>query len=243
MKARILAVLALAAATVVAIQPAARAATSGSISGTVRGNGEPLAGAYVSVIGIVDNGFFGRGPADVGDAVTDANGNYTVDGLAPSGLSGYWVCFSAADLDTYQGQCYDHVDGWFPFPSGAGFLEPAQGSSIVTVGAGQHRTNIDADLHPPLGTGGGIAGKVTRLGVVPMRTVKVTAYRSGSAVEATYTSGAGKYVLTALAPGAYAVCFDDSESVGAGRHAVTKCRAAAVTVTAGAVKGGVNASF
>jgi hypothetical protein len=239
MKLRLIATVALAVAGLVAVPSTAQAAANGSISGTVTESTVPAADVYVGVIGIIDQGFFGKGPGLVADTFTDAAGHYTVSDLPPSGSRGYWVCYVPDDwpFGTYDSQCFDQTGTFFPFPSGAGFLDQAPGSKAVSLTAGQHRTGIDGDLQPVQNsTNGGITGRVSALGLLPVRHAKVTVDQNGTPAGATFSAGNGTYRVTGLAPGTYHVCFDGSTA----GHYSTTCRRALVAVKPGLLTKGIN---
>ncbi len=239
MKLRVALAVTLAAGSLIAVSTGARAATTGSISGTVTESTMPAAGVFVAVIGIIDQGFFGKGPGFIDGTVTDANGHYTIAGLPPSGGRGYWVCFLPDDWPSgvYDSQCYEQTGTFFPFPSGAGFLEPAPGSKAVPLLTGQNRTGIDADLQPQTGPHTGvITGKVNAFGILPLKHAKVTVDQGGTPAGAAFTATNGVYRIAGLAPGSYHVCFDGSTG---GKYTKT-CRATLVAVTAGGVTKGIN---
>lgn len=231
----------------VAVMPmAAHGATTGSISGTIRAGGAPYPGAFATVIAIEDNGAFGRGPVPIAGAEADANGHYTISDLPPSGSNPYWVCFDPGFFGTYDGQCWDQADGYFPFPSGAGFLQASPGSARISLAAGQNRTGIDADLHQSLSYGGSISGYVRQFGLLPLHTVRVDALQNGASSSATYTATNGRYLITGLPAGSYQVCFDGSQATGgtsSTKHYGSTCRAALVTVRTGVTTTGVNATL
>lgn len=238
MKLRLVLIPLLAVAGLVAMPTTAQAAANSSISGTVTESTVPAANAFVGVIAIVDHGIFGKGPGLIADTFTDANGHYTVSGLPPSNGRGYWVCTVASDwpFGPYDGQCYDQADGFAPFPSGAGFVAPSWGAKTIPLLGGQHRIGIDADLHKFSWTPSGITGKVTALGLLPIRHATVTVDQNGVRVDATFSAASGTYRITGLAPGSYHVCFDGST---AGNYS-SKCRRALVQVNADAVTKGIN---
>ena len=127
------------------------------------------------------------------------------------------------------------MDGYYPFPSGSGFLAPAYGSTRIALTAGQSRTGVDADLHRYMSpTVGGIAGKVTQFGLVPLKGVLVTASQNGAVVLATYSAGTGKYRITGLEPGSYRVCFSAAHPT---------CRKALVAVRSGVLTTGINGAL
>lgn len=240
MKSRVVVAMMLAIASLSAIPATADAAVTGSISGTVTEGTVPAAEVYVDIIGIVDNGFYGKGPSWVDGTITDESGHYTVPGLPASGTRGYWVCFTPSDWPSgrYESECYDQTSTYYPFPSGAGFLDPAPGSKAVPLIAGQHRVGVDADLQPMLdGATGGITGKVNAFGLLPVRHAKVTVDSAGTPAGATFSNGSGVYRVTGLAPGAYRMCFDGSTAAGNYRKI---CRKELVAVRAGVVTKGVN---
>jgi hypothetical protein len=241
MKLRAALAVACAVAGLLVLPSAAQATANGSISGTVTESTVPAGGVYVGVIGIIDQGIFGKGPGVIADGYTDAAGHYTIADLPPSGGRGYWVCFVAGDwpFGAYDSQCFDQVDGFAPFPSGAGFLEPAPGSKAVPLLGGQHRTGVDADLHHFMGSGGGMTGRVTALGLVPLRHARVTVSLNGAPVDATFTAGNGTYRLDGLPAGSYRVCFDGSTA----GHYSSSCRRALVPVRPGAMTRGISATL
>jgi hypothetical protein len=237
-KIRIAVILALLAG-LCAVPTAASAAVLGTISGTVTQSAEPAEGAFVGVLGIVDTGFFGKGPTIIGDATTDASGHYTVTDLAPS--TRYWVCVVPADWlsgpGSYDSKCYEQTDTWFAFPSGAGFLAAAPGSRPLSLLPGQHRNGVDVDLQqPPSSVTGGIYGRVTAFGLVPLRHATVTVEQNGIRAGAALTASNGTYRIAGLAPGSYRVCFDGSST--APKYGST-CRKALVAVRAGVVTKGI----
>ncbi|MDT4918395.1 MAG: SdrD B-like domain [Pseudonocardiales bacterium] len=229
---RLVATITLAVAGLVAVPGSADAAVPGSISGIVRADGLPMADAYVMVIQVQENGIYGRGPLLAADTITGPDGSYTIE-LPPSGADGYSVCFVDPNwpFSDYDGQCDDQVDGFAPFPSGAGFLDTVPGSKKLLLTAGQHLTGVNADLHRYLGANGGVAGKVTQFGLLPLKGVFVVAKQGGVPVLATYSAGNGTYRITGLPPGSYQVCFSAAHPT---------CRKALVVVRTGVVTKGVN---
>jgi hypothetical protein len=238
-----LALLTTLAVTGYTVAPAtAQAATTGSISGTVTESTVPVADVFVAVLGTVDHGIFGKGPGLIADTTTDASGHYSVVGLPPSTGRGYWVCFVPDDwpFGRYDSQCFDQADGFAALPSGSGFFWPPIDSKQVPLTAGQHRAGTDADVQPVVdSTSGRITGKVTVLGLLPLRHATVTVSQDGTTAGATFSATNGTYRVTGLAPGSYRVCFDGST---AGKYSST-CRRALVPVNAGAATKGINGAL
>ncbi|HUA03960.1 MAG TPA: carboxypeptidase regulatory-like domain-containing protein [Solirubrobacteraceae bacterium] len=166
--------------------PAASAASTGELSGTVTSavtNG-PLAYAYVEV-------YSASGGAWVASADTDHNGAFTVNGLAPGT---YDIEFSASN---YLAQYYN----------GQATLA---GSDPVSVAAGQNTTGVDATMQ----VSGAISGHVSDAATSgPAGGVEVVAYNAADQVEAQATADAGgAYTLTGLVTGNYYVEFQPAGS-------------------------------
>ncbi len=180
----------------------------GSISGNVIAaqDGALLTGISVSayaVEGTDDN------VVSFGNAVTDNNGDYMINGL-PTGS--YYVCYSTtgasggSSATGYIGECYSGAP-WYMDPQDI----PNSGATTVAVATGSTTTDIDAALVP----GGEITGTVTGSSSDPLAGVEVVAYGINSSfTTATVTGADGSYTLRGLPTGTagweYDVCFDAS---------------------------------
>ncbi len=165
----------------------ARAATTGSISGTVKDqSGDTLVGISVSVY---PQGYSG-GPA-TGTASSASDGTYTIDNLA---AGSYWVEFYDA-TGTYASQIYNDHN------LGSGSMD------YVTVTAGSTTSDIDAALQ----IAGKISGTVTDPNGIPLTTVWACVYVDGAGgYFANAPAGVdGTYTIGGLAPGSYNVEFID----------------------------------
>ncbi|HEU0317652.1 MAG TPA: carboxypeptidase regulatory-like domain-containing protein, partial [Solirubrobacteraceae bacterium] len=154
----------------------------GSISGTVTGaGGAGLAGAEVRATSV-------RGLL-AAESVTDANGDYSLIGLAAGSYAVEFVGPSAGPA--YAPEYYD--------PQGA-----TGTPNVVSVAAGQDTPGVDGQLQ----AGGAISGTVTDAAGNPLAGVSVELGRSdGSYVAGTVTAADGSYALANLDAGAYAVDF------------------------------------
>lgn len=174
---------------VCAISPASFAET-GAISGTVTDNlGNPIAGLTVEVEGFETED-------EAGEAVTDANGFYTVTGLA----YGDYLVEACAGCDTlyYVNELYDNRTNF-------------ELADAVTVEAPSTTSGIDFELVPS----GAITGTVTDELGDPIEGMWVEAenYDDEDAMDMDgETNEEGVYVITGLPPGDYRVSTDSSES-------------------------------
>jgi hypothetical protein len=219
---RTVVVAALGLGGIVAVSATAQAAGTGSISGTVTDSatGAPVAGISVEVLTKRSNG--GQtGPFGIADATTRADGTYTVTGLPPSALTGYWVCFAPNLNDhttAYTPQCYVNTPGYAVFPDAFGFTDVPPGSTTVTVGIGQHRTGINAQVvNSFVPQPGGVTGTVTEAAVGnKLSNVEVTVFDAANNVAGTgVTSRKGTYEVDGLTSGqSYAVCFTATQAKG-----------------------------
>ena len=181
----------------------------GEISGTVTDAAGAQSGLENVSVSVTTGSSGNEGPPGThGNDVTDANGSYTVTGLAAG--ADYTVCFSASTATTggssdvlgYVDECYDN--------------EPITGETptLVTVTSGLTTLEIDAGL---VG-GGAVSGTVrdaggTHQGLehVDVTVVSEATGSNGTAV----TDDAGGYRVTGLAGGEdYTVCFETSRATG-----------------------------
>ncbi len=219
----LLLVATLLAVALVAFSPGvARAATTGSISGTVRDqSANGLGGIEVAVYPQSYTG----GPA-TGTAWTASDGTYTIGGLA---AGSYWVEFYDS-TGTYASQIYD--------------LHNLGGGSMdyVTVTAGDTTSNIDAALQ----VAGKISGTITDSNGIPLTTVWACVYVNGAGgYFANHPAGAdGTYTIGGLAPGSYNVEFIDFDAKYASQwydDQADQSGAVVVTVSSGSTVHGVSA--
>lgn len=177
-------------------------------------------------------------------AVTDVDGTYTINVLAPA--TNYQVCFTQAyggnggtnDALGYVEQC------WQNKPIG-------QTATPVVVAGASTKTGVNAALTDA----GGISGTVTDAGTAKLRGVRVTVSTSTTTLQGAMTGADGTYRVNGLAPGtAYVVCFDADAALGGAADAVgylSKCWnnkatrdvGTLVAVTAGVTTANINASL
>jgi hypothetical protein len=156
-------------------------AHGGTITGTVTNDdGDPVQGIDVHA----NNATHG------GSATTDANGDYTVTGLA---AGSYTVRFFDALLHTYVTQYYNDT----PTESAA---------NPVSVTVENTTPDIDATLH----RGGSISGTVTEEGTgAPLAHVCVAVYGPDANGDCVETDASGHYTYGKLESGSYKVSFID----------------------------------
>lgn len=163
--------------------PAAIAAPSGSISGTVSGGGSPLSGICVNVE---------NGPG----AQTDASGAYTITGL---GMGSFRLLF--ADCNTTP----QYVTEWW-------FHHPDQGSAdLVAVTDGADTSLPDMEMSPGVLVSGRVTD--TGGNPIPGVTVTVQPTNQGSPTAPAQTDADGRYSTTPLRPGDYKVQFSDTAPI------------------------------
>ena len=211
-----------------------------------------VAGVAVLVYTIAN----GELATNLGNAVTDASGNYVVSGLQPS-ASGYNVCLDSRQAHGgnsttgYLGECYANL------PWDDGNVGTLPSGTAVPVAAGGTSSGIDQALSPA----GAISGRVTG-NSAGLANVHVTAYGNSSGPVTVNTAADGSYTIPGLYGGdnSYRVCFDPSQSTGGssptgylgqcynGQYWDTSqgdipAAATQVSVTAGSTTSGINASL
>ncbi len=203
----------------------AQLATGGKITGRVtNSNGTPIANMSVSA-NPAGGGFGGYG-----SAITNADGVYTISGLA---TGTYQVQFSAP-----MGS--DLVSEYFRDTTNYSAATP------VTVTADNTTTDIDAQL----ATGGKITGRVTNSNGTPIANVSVyvnTSVGPGGPYGSAITGADGTYTISGLASGDYRVQFTapmGSDLVNEYYRDTTNYSAATpVTVTAGRTTSAIDAQL
>ena len=205
---------------------------TGKISGTVTAAGSHADLKNIEVSVYEASGEF---PFPVESAVTNANGEYTVEGLA---TGSYEVEFAPAFKSglNYITQYYNDQ------PSLAD-------ANSVAVTSGSTKSGIDAEMQE----GGGIEGRVT--GAVThqdLESIEVTAFEAGgnkSRVGSASTDKNGEYAIVGLATGSYTVEF--SPGLASGLNYVTQyyegqsslASANSVAVVQGSTKAGIDAEL
>jgi carboxypeptidase family protein len=162
-------------------------ALGGAVTGTVTDPaGNPVEGVFVSLI--PDAGFGAS-------ASTDAQGHYTISGIAPGE---YTPCFdgSFAEFGTAPyGYTSDCLDGRPSFELAAGQMVAGQDTTLQLAGA--------------------IGGSVTGAdGPVAWVWVSVFDAATGAELNSTSTDESGNWQLQGFAPGQYTVCYDPSFAGG-----------------------------
>jgi 5-hydroxyisourate hydrolase-like protein (transthyretin family) len=201
--------------------PAAMAAGTGGIEGTVTESAH-LGLANVSVT------VYGPDEETIGSAVTNGSGKYTVTGLSEGQ---YKVGFS--DQPTYVTQYYNKRSS----SGSADFVHVAEGSAT---------TGIDAVMQEP----GRISGRVTNSAGTPLGGVTVNVYGSGlfsfEAIKSGFTNANGEYVVEGLSEGDYKVGFFPSDPAYLSQYyngRPTIESANLVVVTAGNTTPGIGATL
>jgi hypothetical protein len=234
-----------AGATAGGIDASLSAQTFQGISGKVTAATGGAGLSAVAVLAFDSNGNL------AGSTITAAGGTYGI--ALPPSSTGYTVCFDgrAGSASGYLSQCNVNK-AWTPGSPPPGGTTPVP----VSVGAA-------ATVNAALTSAGGISGIVTAAtGGGGLVGVAVEVFNAaGAEVAATGTGAGGTYRVTGLAAAAngYAVCFDPSASSGgtsAGGYGRLCYKAVAwsgqgspapgstpVSVTAGAVLGGINAAL
>lgn len=167
-------------------------ASGGAITGTVTGDGGPLADD-------VDVNVYDSATGDwIGSAWTRGDGTYSISPLYPGE---YTLFFDADDYNSINGTSF--LDQWY---DGVRYQADA---TPVSVAAGVDTTGIDVDLP----VGGTISGMVTGDGGPLADTVRVIAYDAVTSdwIASAYTDGTGSYQIKGLYAGDYRVYFDVDE--------------------------------
>ncbi len=163
---------------------------NGSVAGTVKDavTEDPVSGTCVLLI--KDGNFVAFSP-------TDANGTYSMPSVAPGN---YIVEFSG---DCPFGSNDEYVPQWWDHKASQGQ------ATTLTVGPGQSRTGIDADLVE----GAAISGKVTTPNGDPLSGICVDAEAAdGSGAVSSATSDVdGNYLIEGLPAGDFKVQFSDCD--------------------------------
>ena len=155
-------------------------AAGGSIAGTVTDGTDPIAGVHVFA-----NGYDTHGGGN--GTTTDANGNYTIPGLA---AGDYRVRAVPNDPETV-GEFYEDKGDWAE-------------AERVTVNSGATTSNIDFSLKQ----GGSISGVVTRQSdgsPVANADVWANTFNCCEGGNGTSTAADGSYTIPRLGPGEYRV--------------------------------------
>ncbi len=188
MRRRLLAVLALAAATLVALTAAAAAqAAGGTITGTVTGASSHAPLESVEVCALVNGNGFGEAHC----ASTGSDGRYAIAGL-PAGS--YEVRFAPGYADS------THVQQFYPAKASRADAEP------VSVSEGGTTAGIDAEL----AVGGELSGRVGAAGGGPLEGIGVCAepvhFELGTH-RCVSTEAGGEYAITGLGEDGYVIHF------------------------------------
>ncbi len=207
---------------------------TGKISGTVTAAGSHVDLQNIEVVVYEAGG----SELPVGFAVTNASGEYTVQGLASGS---YKVEFSP---DHESGVNY--ITQYYHDKASLAAAEP------VVVVSGETTEHVEAELQE----GGKITGTVTAFteseDIVPLGNIEVTAYEAGGAefpVGYATTGAGGEYTMVGLASGSYRVRF--SPGLESGLNYVTQyyegksslASANPVLVTQGATTSGIDAEL
>ncbi|HST46896.1 carboxypeptidase regulatory-like domain-containing protein [Jatrophihabitans sp.] len=162
----------------------------GAIAGRVTDSaGHPLAGIVVqSAVGY--NGAYDTGVR------TKADGSYRLPGLPEADWK---ICFDATGTPAPGGllhQCYLNTDVSYGHPY-------SQDGTFVAVTVDSTSTGVDGHLHP----GAAVSGRVTDPAGRPVPGILVEALPDSGNFTSTTTRADGSYLISALPPGAYSVCF------------------------------------
>jgi len=182
---------------------ATAAAKTGKISGTVTGNGKPLAGICVRV----------EREGRIYGARTGKNGTYTARNILPGK---YYVVFAQASICPSRANWLQQVYKGNNNP----WATSNNGGQTITVRAGRTTTGISGDLE----LGGEITGTVTGKSGAKLHGICVFAFASfgdhhlGASYSAR-TGANGSFQLHALAPGKYSLHFSLGCGSGAENYA------------------------
>ncbi|MFL6108915.1 MAG: carboxypeptidase regulatory-like domain-containing protein [Marmoricola sp.] len=166
---------------------AKRASLSGHVTGT---GGVGLSMVKVTAYDVTTGGSFPQ------TAATDAQGNYTVNGLA----AGDYRLEFADQLGEYTGEFYDNV------PVNLSPTATPISVAANAVVSGKNAQLTAAPVAPP--TGIDLKGVVKGAANVPLGGVEVSAYRNNVLKGQTSTFRDGRYTFTDLTSGSYVLRFD-----------------------------------
>lgn len=155
-----------------------------TISGRVTNGTVPLQGACVSAQSTTSVAY------GYGSATTNADGEYTISGLP---ASAYKAQFSACTAGNYITEWWDDVLN-------------VNDAAPVSVGAGETRAGIDAEL----AAGASLSGKITSPGGAPLQDICVNALPvadNGPSPGQARTGADGRYTVTGLATATYHLWF------------------------------------
>lgn len=213
-------VFSLVAAVVLLLPVVAGAASTGEITGTVTSAAGGAAIEGIEACALVPS-------KEAGCASTNANGEYTISGLASGSYTVRFTVPDDRDL-SYLTQYYDDK-------SSAAEAEP------VLVTEGGTTKGIDARM----AEGGQIAGRViSASGGAPLEGVEICALVGDQEGGCAITGANGEYTISGLASGSYTVKFlapGYIEQYYNGKSAPTE--AEAVSVTAGGTRSGIDAQM
>jgi len=162
-----------------------------SVGGTISGTVTNDSGIKCEGIGVYAQDMVG---GSFGYGATDAEGNYTISGLASSD---YTVEFRDDASHLYIDEYYDNKSG-------------QASADTVAVAAPGAVTGINAELS----VGGTISGTVTNDAGAPIGGIFVSAQTQGfSSYGSAFTDADGHYTVSGLASGDYAVDFFDVNSL------------------------------
>ncbi|MBC7590211.1 MAG: carboxypeptidase regulatory-like domain-containing protein, partial [Salinibacterium sp.] len=167
-----------------------------TISGTVKSTGSPIK----TLANISVSAFGDQSGSGFGSAMTDANGSYTITGLAAGAYSVQFADYSSAPVEAYARQ-------WWRSSVTNSSATP------VTVFAGEERLGIDAGL----AEGANISGQVNTIDRVG---VLAYIWDVSSSVEdyldVVYVDPSGAYTLGGLPVGEFKIGFTDATSGDSG---------------------------
>ncbi len=210
--------------------PGPAPAPSGSVAGTVtNSSGVGLAGVCALLVDPTTGEFSGP------EAVTDAEGAYSLSDVAPGSYDVYFLygCQANGLPGNYAPNIYDNATD----------LSSAQ---AVSIASGQTTDGIDAELQQ----GGQISGVVTDASGHPVANVAVGVAQVGDVplvVLATVTGPDGTYDIPDLSTGSYLVEFEYCTTASSCQSEFyngtsTATSATLVSVTIGTTTSGVNAT-
>jgi hypothetical protein len=197
--------------------------TFGSIAGTVTDAADPG-----GLTGVCVTASSSTGGSGLGNAVTTANGTYSITNLPPDSYT--------VEFDPSCGGTATTPD----FPQWYSGASKVANATPVEVSSGAATQNVNASLS----SAGSISGTVTdAFDPNGLSDVCVSAFSSdgGNGSGFTVTSANGTYTITGLEPDSYTVNFDPTCSGHNSTHDVPKTYSSTVTVASGAVTPNINA--